>query len=98
MTKPKPRVTEKKLAAKLDSTKGKKKTKTQGVTTAKAVVAKVAKPETIGGFTKACILAGDAVKDIEAKIKAKFPHAREQLNSIYYYRSQLHKSGELAKA
>ena len=64
------------------------------------VVEKVAKAkgEGIGAFTKVLILQGLAVKEIETSIKAKFPNCGPQINSIYYYRSQLHKSGELLKA
>lgn len=64
-------------------------------TAAKKRTAKSA--DTIGAFTKSCILAGKAVKEVEAAIREKFPNSGPQTNSIYFYRSQLHKTGELAK-
>ncbi len=56
------------------------------------------KRETIGSFTKTLILAGKSVKDVEKAIKAKYPNCGPQVNSIYFYRSKLHKSGELKKS
>ena len=75
-----------------------KNSKTKSSKVQEVQVQETNKPQTIGAFTKLLILQGLSVKEVEKQIKTKFPECRAQINSIYFYRSKLHKSGQLKKA
>jgi hypothetical protein len=56
------------------------------------------KKATIGGLIKSMLKNGRKPEAILEAVKAKFPDAKTTANSIAFYRAQLRKAGEIAKA
>lgn len=48
----------------------------------------------IGEYVEALILRGKSTEEVLADVQKRFPEARTQKASVYWYRSKLHKEGK----